>query len=344
MPAFSPTPPPPRPSKTLDLALAVAAVAWFLAARELAARSASGISQRLDLLALASVLQPLFLLFLLVVGFSVLDLIARRRSSTRDLLGLPQRPTSREEFGIGAAVGWSAILLSLLPIVLFGSLRIQLWTEPRAFLYALLTLAGAALTALALEITFRGYAFRRLVESIGPTGATLSMALLYGLLFAFSPGSTGVGVLVLALLGILLSIGWLRTHALWLSWGLNFAWTASLGLLFGLPSAGSTDLSAIVQTTAVGRRLLTGGDFGPEAAPFTVVALLLAIAVLVRVTRNYAWIYTHAPIVAGGYPVDVPPPAAHNAMAAPASAPAPPPLVQILPSTPQQRSVVDPPL
>jgi len=337
-----PAPPPPRPSKTLDLVLAIAAVAWFLAARDLSARSASGISQRLDFLALGSLLRPLFLIFLLLVGFSVLDLLSRRRSSTRDLLGLPSRPTAREEFGVGAAIGWSAALLSILPILLFGSLRVQLWTEPRAFLYTVLTLAGAALGALALEIVFRGYAFRRLIDAIGPTGATLSMSLFYGLLFAFNRGSTSLGVLVIALLGLLLSIGWLRTHALWLPWGLNFAWTASLGLLFGLPTAGSTDLSSVIQTTPVGPRQLTGGSFGPEAAPLTAIVLILAIAALVRLTRTYAWNYTHAPIIPAGYPVDVPPPAAHAAMSEQAPPP-PPPLVQILPSTPQQRSVPDPP-
>ncbi len=337
-----PAPPPPRPSKTLDLALAAVAVGWFLAARELAARSAAGISQRLDSLILGSLLKPLFLVFLLAVGLSLLEIIARRHTSTRDLLGLPRHSTAREEFGIGAAIGWSASLLALLPIAIFGSLHVHLWTEPRAFLYALLTLPGAALAALALEVVFRGYALRRLIVAVGRTGATLSMSLVYGLLFAFSPGATALGVIVMALLGLLLSLGWLRTHALWLPWGLNFAFTASLGLLFGLPTAGSTDLSSVVQATAAGSPLLTGGDFGPEAALFTAVALLVAIAATLRLTRDFAWNYTHPPIIAAGYPMDVPPPAAHAAMDAQAPA-APPPLVQILPSTPQQRSASDPP-
>lgn len=342
MPAFAPTPPPPRPSKTLDLALSLAAIAWFLAARELSARSASGIAQRLDLLAIGLLLKPLFLIFLLAVGFSILDLITRRRSSTRDLLGLPRRSTAREEAATGIAIGWAAALLAVLPIALFGSLHIQLWTEPRAFLYALLSFLGAALAALALEIVFRGYAFRRMVDAIGPTGATLSMSLIYGVLFAFSPGATGLGIVVIALLALVLSIAWLRTHALWLSWGLHFAFTASLGLLFGLPVAGSTDLASVFQSSAFGPHALTGGDFGPEAALFTAVVLLAAIPVLFRLTRDYAWNYTHLPIIPAGYPMDVPPPAAHTAMSA-AAPPAPPPLVQILPSTPQQRSVSDPP-
>ncbi len=40
------------------------------------------------------------------------------------------------------------------------------------------------------------------------------------------------------LAGVLLSIAWLRTHGLWLPWGLHFAWNASLGILFGLPVSG----------------------------------------------------------------------------------------------------------
>jgi len=342
LPATAPTPPPPRPSKRLDLALAVAAVAWFLAARELAAHSASGISQRFDLLAIGFVLRPLFLVFLLAVGFSLLDLVGHRHSSVRDLLGLPARLTSLQEWNLGAAIGWSALLLSIVPIAIFGTLHIQLWTEPRAFLYALFTLIGVALSTLALEIAFRGYAFRRLIAAIGPIGATLTLSLVYGLLFAFSPGSSGVAVLAMALVGLLLSLGWLRTHGLWLSWGLNFAWTTSLGVLFGLPVAGSTDLSSIFQTTAFGKRSLTGGEFGPEAAVFTTLVLLLAIAPLVRLTRDYAWNYTYTPILPGGFAMEVAPPAAHAAMAA--AVPPPPPLVQILPSTPQQRSAGEPPV
>jgi hypothetical protein len=59
--------------------------------------------------------------------------------------------------------------------------------------------------------------------------------------------------------------------------------------------------------------------------------------VLVRVTRDWAWYYTYKPIEPGGYPMDVAPPPAHIEMESKAaSAPA---LVQILPVTPQSRSV-----
>jgi hypothetical protein len=77
-----------------------------------------------------------------------------------------------------------------------------------------------------------------------------------------------------------------------------------------------------------------------------VVVLLIGIIVLVRVTRDYAWNYTYVPIVPAGYPMEAAPPAAHVAMEAMAqqTRPAAPlSLVQILPSTPQTRSVGDEP-
>jgi hypothetical protein len=119
-----------------------------------------------------------------------------------------------------------------------------------------------------------------------------------------------------------------------------------MGILFGLPISGINDFASIVQTRAFGRLWLTGGDYGPEGAAITVIVLLIGIVILVRVTRDYAWHYTYVPIVAAGYPMEAAPPAAHVAMeqmAEHARPAAPVTLVQILPSTPQTRSVSDEP-
>jgi hypothetical protein len=111
-----------------------------------------------------------------------------------------------------------------------------------------------------------------------------------------------------------------------------------MSLIFGLPVRGSLEPSNIVQTTVAGSDWLTGDGYGPEASLVMLAALVAGLVVLIRVTRDYAWNYTHEPILPAGYPMDIAPPAAHTAMeqAAQAQAPA---LVQILPSTPQGRSV-----
>ena len=348
MQAFDSTPVA-RSSRLLQLALFITAGIWFFCSEALAAHAAQGISDRFSSDATAAVTRPLlaalFLLFLLAIGFSILQSISHRPASFRQILGLPKRPSSRREWMLGAAIGWGIVFFAVLPIALAGRLRIQLWTEPRAFGFAFINLATLLVATLAQEVVYRGYAFRRLIESIGPVAATIGMSLLFGLGHALNPGATWTSTLVTVLAGLLLAIAWLRTHGLWLGWGFHFAWNASMGILFGLPISGITDFASIVQTRTIGRTSLTGGVYGPEAASFTVIVLLVGIAVLVRLTRDYAWHYTYVPIVAAGYPMEAAPPAAHVAMEQQARpAPPPPPaLVQILPATPQTRSVPDEP-
>jgi uncharacterized protein len=329
-----------RTSRTLQFAIFGTCAAWFVSSDILAGRAARGLANHFDFDSGRQLLSSIFLLFLLAIGFSLLNTISHRYGSLRNVLGLPKRPTAREEWIIGAAIGWGIVVLAVLPMALAGRLHVQLWTAPRAFWLLLLNLATLAVAALAEEVAFRGYPFRSLIGAFGPTGATVIMSLLFGVVHMLNNDATWTSVLITMLAGVLLSIGWLRTHGLWLPWGLHFAWNASMGIVFGLPVSGITDFSSVVQTRVSGPLWLTGGYYGPEAALFTVVAITVGIVVLVRLTRDYAWHYTYTPVVAGGYAMDAPPPAAHTAMeqqARPAS------LVQILPTTPQTRSVTDDP-
>ncbi len=335
-----------RSERTLQLALCITSIAWFLASDAVASHAARGLSERFAIDAARPLLTALFLLFLLALGFSVLQTIANRQSSLREVLGLPNRPTARREWALGAALGWGLVVLAVLPMALGRTLHVYLWTQPRAFGLLLLNLITLAVAALAEEVAFRGYPYRRLIDAVGPVAATIGMSLLFGLGHILNPGATWTSTMVTMLAGLLLSIAWLRTHGLWLGWGIHFAWNASIGILFGLPISGIGDFASIIQTRAFGHLWLTGGDYGPEGAAFTVIVLLIGLVILVRITRDYAWHYTYVPIVAAGYPMEAPPPAAHVAMeqmaqqtrpAAPAS------LVQILPSTSQTRSANDEP-
>jgi membrane protease YdiL (CAAX protease family) len=342
LPSFDSTSPN-RTSKTLQLALFGTTMAWFVSSEIIAGRAAHGLSNRFYIPSSRYLLTGIFLLFLLAVGFALLNTIARNYSSLRDLLGLPRRPTSREEWIIGAALGWGMVVLAVLPMALAGTLHVTLWTSPRAFSLLFLNLAALAVSALVEEVVFRGYPFRCLIAAIGPTAATVILSVLFGLLHMLNNDATWTSVLIAMFAGVLFSVAWLRTHGLWLPWGLHFAWNASMGVLFGLPVSGITDFSSVVQTQAIGRTWLTGGLYGPEGALFTIVVLAFGLIFLIRLTRDYAWHYTHTPIVAGGYPMDAPPPAAHTAMEQQARPAPPPPLVQILPTTPQSRSVSDEP-
>lgn len=329
-----------RTGKTFQLALVIAALTWSFSSRLLSASSARGILNRFNADWALSLLTAFFLLFLLAVGYSLLEIISRRPASTRSVLGLPKRPTAFREWLLGAALGWGMVVIVVLPMALVGDLHVSLWLlSPRAWSLLVLNLAVIAVATLADEAIFRGYPYRLLIDSIGPVTATIVMSSLFALRHAIHFGAGRAATVIAFLMGIVFSVTWLRTHALWLAWGMRFAWTASMGLLFGLPVS-SIDHSAILQTTAVGRDWFTGGDYGPEASVLMLFALFAGLIVLIRATRDYAWSYTHPPIVPAGYPMDIAPPPAHTAMEQAAQA-REPSLIQILPATPQGRSAED---
>jgi len=328
----------PRIHRSLQLALFAASITWVIAANLLAGRAARGLVVRFQLSDEYLLLDAVFLIFLLITGFAVLQGIAARNTPLRETIGLPRRPTCRAEWATGAAIGWGLILFAVLPMAIAGDLHIRFWIDGRSLWLAGLNLVTVALLALAAEIAFRGYPYRRLTDAIGPAWATVLMSVIYGVAATLGQESTYLSTFIAVLLGAVLCSAWLRTHGLWMGWGLHFAWIASLGILFGLPVAGIDNLSSLVETRAIGALWLTGGDLGPEGALLTPFLLIASIVVVVVVTRDWAWDYTRKPLIPAGYPMDVPPPAAHEEMEKQAASAAPA-LVQILPTTPQTRSV-----
>ncbi len=318
--------------RSMELALFVTGFLWLLASRSAASHGAQGIANRINLAVLQPPLQEAFFLFLLLVGFATLSWVATRVGGIRFTNALPQRPTAVQEWQTGAALGWATLLVSVFPMMLAGDLHPQFWLAPRAWGLALISLITLALGTLALEVAFRGYIYRCLIGAMGPTMATIFLSIAYALFSSFRPYSTAFSVFLTFLTGILFSMAYLRTHALWLGWGLHFAWDASMGVLFGLPVAGFATYSYPVDTAVRGSLWLTGGPYGPEGALLSAAFIIAAMIVVYRLTREYAWSYTHAPIVPAGYPMDLAPPAAHTAMETAAAA-RPVPLVQILSTT-----------
>ncbi len=292
------------------------AVGWLLVASYLANRAAHGFSRG----AAFPLVQNLFQIFMLIVGFGYMELAWDRSRDPMKAMGLARRPGGAREFGLGAALGWGMATAVLLFIALAGHFYVQLWTAPRAWGLLALQLPTLAAGALAGEIAFRGYPFQKLVEAVGPFSATILAAVLFGVARVATPGATPTAVWIGAVAAVLLSVAYLRTHALWLSWGLHFAWTASIGILFGQPLAGSRQVSSMIHTYADGPTWLTGGEFGPEASLIALIVLWVGLYFLVRMTSDLAWKYGQPEITPAGIPMDLSHPM-HPAPPAAASAP-----------------------
>ncbi len=274
------------------------------------------------------------LLVLLLAGYGAMGYVFQRQRTPLKSMGLIRRATAAREFGTGAALGWGAMVVCVLPMAVIGGLTITFWRSPRQFGLLFLDLLVLLVAALAEEVTFRGYPFQRLIDGLGPVMATLLASAAFGLRHLANPESSLASTLVTVLAGWLLALAYLRTRALWLPWGLHFAWNASMGVLFGLPISGLRMFSPVISTNPHGPLWLTGDGYGPEGSGVAAVVLLASLGVLMWVTRDYAWQYAQPVIVPGGIPVDIDAAAQRQheaAMASPAEVAATPQLVQILP-------------
>jgi len=303
---------------------------YFVFAQQISLRAANGLSSGDSFV----LVESLILLFLLLVGYAAMGYAGQSQREPLKTMGLVRREGWKREFALGAALGWGGVVACVLPMALVGSLVIRFWTDAHQFFLLFVNLLTLVIAALAEEIAFRGYAFQRLIDAIGPTLATLGMSVLFAVMHLMNTNASAASTLVTILAGWLFSIAYLRTRALWLPWGLHFAWNASMGILFGLPVSGLTVFNPVITTNAVGPIWLTGGGYGPEGSAVAAIVLPVLMIVLVRSTRDYAHRYTQPVIVPGGIPVDLDAIARrqHEAAMGTAAAPNEPQLIQILPA------------
>jgi len=326
--------------RLIALAWFLIAAAWFLFSDLVAQRAAAGLT-------LGDWQEPLYrlcLLFLLIVGYwfmSRLALAGKVQAGNAShridpATALALRPGARGEFALGAALGWSGVVLCVLPTALIGGLVLTVFTNAHQFWLIVPDLVAVAAGTLAIEIAFRGFPFLRLIDAMGPTLGAFFMAVVYAIWRTHSAPATTATVLVSFFIGLALALAVLRTRALWVGWGFHFAWVAALCMLFGLPVVGSIDYSPVLVTNTVGAPWITGGAQGPEGSAFAVLISFLLIFAMVKYTSDLKYKYGFSEIVPGGVPVDIDAAARRQHEAAMAEVqPQPPALVQILPAPPQ---------
>ena len=309
----------------------ILAVVYFFMARALARHGAHGLVRE----QWSPLLEQAMLALLLLAGYAALGSWLDRQTNPVSAQGLPLRQGWQGEAGLGLAVGWSLAVACVIPLVVGGGIAIFLNLQLSAWGWLVAEAAFFALAALVEEIAFRGYGFQRFVASVGPLGAALGFAAYFAIVQFQAPGSNRASFAVSIVLSLLLSTAYLRTRALWLSWGLNFGWKASRALLFGLAVSGVNSHSPVVQGDPMGSFWLTGGGFGLDGTWVACAVLFAGLLVIFRVTRELDYKCNAPVIVSGGIPVDLDAAARkqHDAAMGPAE-PAAPTLVQIAPVAP----------
>jgi len=305
----------------------VLALVFYLLARIVAHRAALGLAGA----AWLPLVEHAMLVFLLLVGYAGVGFSLNGQAHPISAQGFPGRPEWSREAALGLAIGWSAVVLCAVIMAVGGGIAIHLSLGLRSWGWFVADAAFFALVAWGEEMVFRGYPFQRFQRAVGSVGAVLAFAVLYAFLQALEPGASRASMAVAVVFTIVLSTAYLRTRALWVSWGINFGWKATRALIFGLTVNGVSSHSPVVQGDPMGPFWLTGGGFGLDGSWLAFFVLLAAIPVVYGVTRELDFKYNAPEIVAGGIPVDLDA-AARRQHEAAMGEPAPPPLVQIGPA------------
>ena len=306
----------------------VAALFYFIGARVLSRHAAAGLASP----SWEPLAEQAILLFLLLAGYSAMGFSLARQGRPVSAQGLPFRAGWTGEFGLGLATGWGITAVCVTVLAVLGGIMVRFHGEPSAWGWLAADAAYFLLLTLAEEVAFRGYGFQRLARALGPSVAVLGYALLYTVLVRLQPGANNASALVAFVFSFVLATAYLRTRALWVSWGLNFGWKASRALLFGLVVSGNSAHSPVIEGNPMGGFWLTGGGFGLDGSWFAFLVFLAAIPIVYRITRDLDFLHNAPELIPGGIPVDMDAAARKQHEAAMGqTAPAAPALVQIAP-------------
>lgn len=239
-----------------------------------------------DRLSAGLIAQGLLLLGAAVLaGWAMLAWVDRRPLSD---LGFGVTPRVLLELAAGLAIGAGVVASTVVLLALAGAYRYV--AEPGSILgwlsVAGLSLAAFAIPAAAEEAVFRGYFFRTLVDGAGAIVAVAVTSVLFTLLHGANPYVTTFGLVNIALAGTLLGVAVLRTGTLWFATALHLGWNWAIAGPLDLPVSGLAGYDVpLYDALGTGPVWLTGGEFGPEGGLAGTFAALLALAVVIGITR-----------------------------------------------------------
>ena len=216
----------------------------------------------------------LFELLALLGSFKVMTRLFEHKPL--GVVGLAFHPCWVKELCVGLGIGGIMMVSVGGAEALLGLARFARNTLPaRAELaYGSCWFLILLITATNEELVFRGYPFQKLVESLGPPGAVAVSSACFGLAHLGNSHHTWISTLNTMLVGIPLSIAYLRTRSLWMPVGMHFTWNYVQGFVFGLPVSGYTLSPSVLNAQVHGAAWLTGSGYGPEGGLLCTIAVV----------------------------------------------------------------------
>ncbi|MFY1683534.1 CPBP family intramembrane glutamic endopeptidase [Micromonospora sp. WMMD730] len=251
--------------------------------------------------AVAAVQDNPWLTLLLGTATAVATLLAYRwvvrRTEGREVTELA-RSGAGTRIVRGAVIGFVMFAAVVVTIALLGGYHVHGMGSVTGMVGLFGFMAAAAVTE---ELLFRGLLFRLVEERLGTWLSLLVTGVLFGLVHLANPDASVWGATAVTIeAGFMLAACYAATRTLWVPIGLHFGWNFAAAGIFSVVVSGNGESQGLLDATMSGPMLLSGGDFGPEASLFTVLAGLALTVVFLGLAHR------RGRIVPRRRPVDVP--------------------------------------
>jgi membrane protease YdiL (CAAX protease family) len=186
--------------------------------------------------------------------------------------------------GRGLLIGFGLFAGVIANIALVGGYDVLGWGSAAGAIALFGFSAAAAVTE---ELLFRGVLFRIVERRVGTWLALTLTGLLFGLAHLFNAHATLWGALAIAVeAGGMLAAAYAASRTLWVPIGLHFAWNFAEGGIFGAGVSGTDAPQGLLNGVTSGPTALSGGEFGPEASVYSLLAGVLATVVFMWLARR----------------------------------------------------------
>jgi CAAX protease family protein len=186
--------------------------------------------------------------------------------------------------GRGVLIGLAMFVAVIANIALLGDYRVDGWGSFSGAVALFGFMAAAAVTE---EVVFRGILFRIVEERLGTWWSLALTSAVFGLMHLFNPHATAWGAIAIAVeAGAMLGAAYAATRNLWLPIGLHFGWNFAEGGLFGTDVSGTNAPDGLLHGVLSGPTALSGGEFGPEASLYTLLAGVILTVLFMRLARR----------------------------------------------------------
>lgn len=179
------------------------------------------------------------------------------------------------ELGAGLAIGAGLVALTF---AVLAALRAYRFEGVNAVgIRLLVPLAELVLVGMAEEMIFRGVIFGVTERALGSKAAIVISALVFSFAHLPNDGVSLVAVAAIAAYGVMQAALYMKTRRLWICIGTHVGWNYCVGQVFSSSVSGHAATDGLLRGEMPGGAMLTGGRFGVEGSPVTLL-LIAAVA------------------------------------------------------------------